>query len=47
MHFEISSIDKIFCTGVQTGYFVDLARKRPVPVPAKLLFQYEESIKNK
>ncbi len=41
IHIEITSNDKLICTGIQTGYFYDLMRKRPVPIPQELLDKYK------
>lgn len=32
---EIKTEKKLHCTGVQNGYFFNVERKRPVPVPAR------------
>lgn len=42
LQFEICTENKIHCTGRQIGYMVDLARLKPVPMPAELVVQYEK-----
>ncbi|MCG8572481.1 MAG: acyl-CoA thioesterase [Spirochaetes bacterium] len=44
MCLEISTADKIHCTGLQTGYVFSLEKKRPVPFPRDLLQQYKEAV---
>lgn len=41
MAFEIVIGKKIYCQGKQTGYVVDLIRKRPIPMPEGLRKQFE------
>ncbi len=38
---EIKSDGKLVCCGKQTGYFYDMNRKRPVPIPQELLQKYQ------
>jgi acyl-CoA thioester hydrolase len=38
---EIATEERINCTGTQTGYFLDLTTKRPVPLPTELRKEYE------
>ncbi|MEO9893261.1 thioesterase family protein [Aurantibacter sp.] len=41
LNFEIVTANKVHCTGRQVGYMVDLTRLKPVPIPEKLVAQYE------
>jgi acyl-CoA thioester hydrolase len=38
---EIITEEKMHCTGTQTGYFLDLTTKKPVPLPRELREEYE------
>jgi len=38
---EISSEKGIHCTGSQSGYFIDINQKRPVPLPGELINRYK------
>ena len=38
--FEIETEQRMHCVGMQTGYFFDLEKKRPVPIPDRLLEHY-------
>lgn len=38
---EIATEESINCTGTQTGFFLDLTTKRPVPLPTELRKEYE------
>lgn len=44
LNFEISTDNKIHCTGRQVGYMLDLTRLRPVPMPAGLVEQYDKEL---
>jgi len=41
---EITTEEKVLCTGTQTGYFLDLTTKKPVPLPMELREEYERLI---
>jgi len=41
LNFEIVTDKRVHCTGRQVGYMVDLARLKPIPMPEKLISQYE------
>ncbi|SHK12603.1 acyl-CoA thioester hydrolase [Anaerocolumna jejuensis DSM 15929] len=41
---EIKSDGKLVCCGKQTGYFYDMNRKRPVPIPQELLQKYQNCL---
>jgi len=42
MEFEIASGQITNCTGKQMGCFFDLEKKRPIPLPQRLVEQYEK-----
>ncbi len=42
--FEIVSETRTHCIGTQTGYFFDLKKNRPIPVPNRLRWAYEQSL---
>jgi len=44
LNFEISTDNKIHCTGRQVGYMLDLTRLRPVPMPAGLVEQFDKEL---
>ncbi len=44
MGFEISTADRIHCTGKQTGYYFNMEAQKPAPMPAIL---YNQFIKEK
>lgn len=41
--FEIVSEGKVHCLGKQSGYFYDVKRNRPIPIPQRIRSAYEES----
>jgi acyl-CoA thioester hydrolase len=45
MGFEIRVGEKVCCTGMQEGIFVDLKTRRPVAAPTQLLTAYEDAVK--
>jgi len=45
--FEIASEKGIHCKGQQNGYFFDLKKKRPVPLPDELKEQYRRETGNR
>jgi acyl-CoA thioester hydrolase len=44
MCFKIYTGDKINCIGKQTGYYVNLTTKRPMPAPEELINKYLAAI---
>ena len=42
--FEIVTAEKIHCTGVQGGFFIHIAKQRPVAVPKRLQEAYAAAI---
>lgn len=43
--FEIKTEKRIYATGIQSGYFIDTERIRPVRVPPRFLELYENELK--
>ncbi len=44
MAFEISSGDRIHCTGIQKGCFYDVAKKRVTRMPARLANPFKDKV---
>ncbi len=44
--FEIVSEERTHCIGKQTGYFFDMKKNRPIPVPNRLRWAYEQSLES-
>ena len=45
--FEIFSEDKVHATGTQIGYFIDVARKRPVRIPERFIALWDQEVESK